>query len=311
MRRLRLALDIEKIMIEAPLTNLDVSKLPSASFFMPDTPSKLFHYTSLNGLRGIIDSRSIWLTRAAFLNDRTELKHAIEIFQEEAEYAASGNHYDDDAVGIIRLAARQLISFENTNICLASFCEDGDLLSQWRGYGNQGNGVAIGFNGSILAKANDNGWAKLVKCIYKPEVKKLIIRDLITALHDSYCKARIDLQEEYLSNLKRNVVGFFNTVFLQIAPALKDEGFQEEQEWRIVTLPRSILDPNFKANLSNERVMQYYDYHLNREPSEFISSLTVGPNSLQSLMPDAIQSYARMRGTAIGNIVFSRIPYRG
>ena len=34
--------------------------------------SRLYHYTSVNGLRGIIDSGNIWATHLGFLNDLSE-----------------------------------------------------------------------------------------------------------------------------------------------------------------------------------------------------------------------------------------------
>ena len=35
------------------------------------------------------------------------------------------------------------------------FSESSDLLSQWRAYGNDGQGVAIGFNAKLLSKIDD------------------------------------------------------------------------------------------------------------------------------------------------------------
>lgn len=38
-------------------------------------PKELFHYTSISGLSGIIESQSLWSTSYRFLNDRTEIFH--------------------------------------------------------------------------------------------------------------------------------------------------------------------------------------------------------------------------------------------
>ena len=52
-----------------------------------------------------------------------------------------------------------LSKVDQTHICTVSFCESGDLLSQWRGYAAQGKGYAMGFDLkelSIIAKHIDN-----------------------------------------------------------------------------------------------------------------------------------------------------------
>src|SRR5438067_10707873 len=45
---------------------------------------------------------------------------------------------------------RSLEGFRRTNICVASFCEENDLLSQWRAYGNDGRGISLGFGSAGL-----------------------------------------------------------------------------------------------------------------------------------------------------------------
>ena len=41
----------------------------------PDPENPLYHYTSLEGLRGIVDSRTLWATDIRYLNDAQELHH--------------------------------------------------------------------------------------------------------------------------------------------------------------------------------------------------------------------------------------------
>ena len=36
---------------------------------------EIFHYTDLNGLKGILEGRGFWLSEAKFLNDEEELKN--------------------------------------------------------------------------------------------------------------------------------------------------------------------------------------------------------------------------------------------
>ncbi len=38
---------------------------------------KIYHYTDLNGLKGITESGSLWATHFSFLNDSNELIHGM------------------------------------------------------------------------------------------------------------------------------------------------------------------------------------------------------------------------------------------
>ncbi|MEU6190491.1 hypothetical protein [Nocardia sp. NPDC047038] len=38
---------------------------------------QLYHYTDINGLKGILDSGEIWLTHMAYLNDSQEFEYGI------------------------------------------------------------------------------------------------------------------------------------------------------------------------------------------------------------------------------------------
>jgi len=43
-------------------------------------PDIIFHYTSLEGLLGIIKSKSIWATNVFYLNDASELNYSRKLF---------------------------------------------------------------------------------------------------------------------------------------------------------------------------------------------------------------------------------------
>jgi hypothetical protein len=57
-----------------PLRELQLLKRP--------VPEYLYHYTSIDGLHGIVENRSIWASMIHYLNDAAELKTAISICQE-------------------------------------------------------------------------------------------------------------------------------------------------------------------------------------------------------------------------------------
>src|SRR3974390_2152835 len=50
---------------------------------MNESDKILFHYTSLEGLIGIIEKRSIWATSILYLNDASEMIYSIGLFREQ------------------------------------------------------------------------------------------------------------------------------------------------------------------------------------------------------------------------------------
>ncbi len=41
-----------------------------------------YHYTSIAAFKNIVESKSLWLTKANFLNDRTEIVNGISFIKE-------------------------------------------------------------------------------------------------------------------------------------------------------------------------------------------------------------------------------------
>ncbi|MBI4189323.1 MAG: DUF2971 domain-containing protein [Betaproteobacteria bacterium] len=292
---------------------LGLTDIRSHSLFVLSPPEQLFHYTSLDGARGIITSKSLHLTKAGYLNDRSELTFAIRLFRGVAEQVKNGLT-GSERKNLLAETAHQLGSFESTNICVASFCEDGDLLSQWRSYGRSGRGVALGFSGSVLTKISNTGWAHLFKCVYDLHAQRTIIENLIEMLLHSYDIAVANTPSQSRERMRKDIMAWFNTTFLQVAPVLKDKHFSEEREWRIVTMSRKTTDPKFQATVSSSRVSQYYSYEFqpNRAGEyDFLHSFTVGPTSDPELIGGAIQLLGMRENVLFKGTHYSQIPYRG
>jgi hypothetical protein len=92
-------------------------------------PEVLYHYTSADGLLGIIQSRQIWPTNALYLNDTSELSHATKILAEELE--AMPLRLKPNA-GTFSMTIPVYSKDLPLDHFISSFCEDKDLLSQWR-----------------------------------------------------------------------------------------------------------------------------------------------------------------------------------
>ncbi len=142
--------------LEAVIKELrDFVDLASYSWNGFKSPTQLFHYSSMEGFLGIASSKAIWASDMLSLNDASEASYPYEVIAEAFENQTS----------VMLDAHRQAFKTQLTEYLfrmytpfVTCFCEDGDLLSQWRGYGGNGEGFAIGFSASWLASLDRNKW---------------------------------------------------------------------------------------------------------------------------------------------------------
>ncbi len=117
-------------------------------------PNLLYHYSSAEGLLGIIQSRQLWATNALYLNDTSEISDALEVFRSELESVPLNL---GEMAGFLSQGIPEYSEQAPLDHFVVSFCEGGDLFSQWRGYGSQGTGYSIGFHSSALLAASKSG----------------------------------------------------------------------------------------------------------------------------------------------------------
>lgn len=145
-------------------------------------PNKLYHYTSLQGLMGIVKSNSLWLSEARFLNDSLEIEHGLDIIKANISQVSHDfpTKFSKDVLNNVnnKLSNRQYSYY------IASFSEETDSLNQWRPYSNNGDGVCIVFNRDKNNYFEDlfkfeNCNISLQKVIYFDEDKYTVIKNAL------------------------------------------------------------------------------------------------------------------------------------
>ena len=289
-----------------PRPPLRFDHLGSRPLYEAQPPLELFHYTDLDGIAGILHSRSLWMSKVSTLNDTSEVNLAVQHFKALAHEGAGG--LPTDEAKLLQAAAEELEHIRRTNICVGSFCEEEDQLGQWRSYGNDGRGIAIGFASAGLAAIARNHQVRLVRCVYRPEQHIQITRDLAELLLQAYRSERPTGEESWA-----DLVARFVSTFLLIAPVIKDSHFGLEREWRLVSLPRPPDDPNLTAVFAGNQASVRFILPLceeNAREVDIISSIVVGPTVDPENIADAVDVLARHRGFRIPAIRYSRVPYR-
>ena len=106
-----------------------------------------YHYTDINGFMGIMQNKELWATSTRFLNDKNEYIEGLLLAQKIAgDYSKTCADKEKKFLNSFqRMIQDRIDKGCNQDIYSISFCECGDLLSQWRGYGKQG-GVSLGFD---------------------------------------------------------------------------------------------------------------------------------------------------------------------
>lgn len=286
---------------------LSIEHLPSRSAFETAPPGQLFHYTNLRGVRGIITSKSLWMSKFTASNDISEITLAITQFQSFVESRAASLPVAERE--FLHEAALQLETFRRTNICVASFCEQPDLLSQWRGYGDDGRGIAIGFDTRRLAELAKRNDLRLWRCVYDEATQVRILNDLVTMLLESF-----QAEREGSGEARRRLMSQFNATFLLVAPVIKDHRFAEEREWRLISAPVPFDHPRIIAVLQQAAASVKFNLSFGSQRGDWenlIPRVTIGPTPIDPQnFADAIEVLAMQNGFRIPDIGFSGIPYR-
>ncbi|EKD29046.1 MAG: hypothetical protein ACD_79C00102G0003 [uncultured bacterium] len=243
----------------------------------------LWHYTTLEGLKGILENQNIWATDYRFLNDSTELHTAKEIFirnlipdiKEMILDDCSVNKENENIVkthggidNLSRLDAQNVLQVfydvlnDRFTTYLISFCSHTDdsefiqnngLLSQWRGYGKNG-GFAILFNKEKLIELFEKEYDEYElffcnqdKCIYNsPKPVSEVFKSALNNVNK--LSARVyKHSKEWLTNNRLAATEEEIKSFNNCVSFLKHEAFKEESEHRFVIMkPNELIGKNKK-----------------------------------------------------------------
>lgn len=190
------------------------------------------HYTSLEGFRGIVQSKKLWATNIMFLNDNKEYLHTFEVFNYEFEKFKEelnpGSNDDIFFLSAFRQCMDEMDLIGSEQHYVTSFSKNLDQLSQWRAYGS----VGIVFNKEILEDSlleNKNLLCKMETCRYESGSLEVEFYERIRDLYDNYQSALKSKGKEEIFEL----IVDLQVYLYDISAFYKDGGFHEECEYRL------------------------------------------------------------------------------
>jgi hypothetical protein len=117
----------------------------------------LYHYTTPEGLVGIVEKHEIWATDLAYMNDTTEFRVGLDLVTKHIEQLRGDNLGPcAERWNWLLTALKRTREFGPdtlSSVYACSFSTDGDNLSQWRAYCPNG-GFAIGGKGVRAGKGS-------------------------------------------------------------------------------------------------------------------------------------------------------------
>jgi hypothetical protein len=214
------------------------------------TPDILYHYCSTEAFHSIISGRSLRLSGLSFSNDYLEGKLARQLIGDLCDQSGFDAYQKKRVEDLLTLIDQY---FDGHGFCLS---EDGDVLSQWRGYANNGNGISIGFSTKYLEKIVDTKFDQissllsLSKVLYRKEEHMQIIQPIFDKVHrvvndpdfrDMTLGGLLSIaSSDYLNQKKKKTEAKGQelvSVISKLMPKmfiLKSNAFAEEVEWRLI-----------------------------------------------------------------------------
>ena len=207
----------------------------------PEQVPLLAHYTSILTLERISQTGEIWFSNPLYMNDVDELRYGINLGLHAVRshaglrQACPPDHYN----ALLDAFDTLYTDFDNDtafDVYVFSCSEHDDqigddgLLSMWRGYGSDGNGVAIVFDmDALVALPNSPLLVRKVQYLSYEESEAWIADKL-----QSFA-ATLERLALPLEAMKVAAEALFERIKL-FALFTKHRGFHEEREWRIVYL---------------------------------------------------------------------------
>jgi len=219
---------------------------------VPDSfPKVVYHYTSIEGFFGIVEKRSIWLSDFSYLNDRRELTYGADTAKEAIRRMAE-KESDPGVLELLSAWTKDLHMLQN-RVCIASFSEENDSLSQWRAYGP----LAIGFATRALSMHVNQSRLQAVE--YRPEIQGKLVDIYLHHLRSAYfadvSSDRLDRIPDIYHKIEQ---------IIELIAFFKDPAFKSENEYRLVYIDRpEVLEsvglqrPPKSFRISKGRIVPY------------------------------------------------------
>lgn len=239
------------------------------------------------------------------MNDAEEFSHALSIAENlllKRRLEAESQLEKDCCAALDESLAR----IARATVCVVSFSERGNLLSQWRAYCLDG-GFSLGFSADYLRAIGRRDGFSLEQCLYTRREKERLLAPILDEAVQQFDKRVRDGDD--FETTRENVLRIAFNRFYRIAPRAKHAAFSEEKEWRLISNPIRTERLHFRTD--SGLLVPYFRLPLEPDDISFRDPrLFVGPSRHQRLTRDAACKLLNSEGVEGWRVTPSRIPYR-
>lgn len=258
----------------------------------------LYHYCSNDTLLAILSSKSVRLSSLSLSNDSMEGKLGAHILNELAKADGLPN-YQIERLKEHTTTLERIV--DGLGLCLS---EEGDLLSQWRAYANDGRGVSIGFSKKyfeslceIQQKKLQNGEEKSSFTVKKVEYDQAKHMEAIEPIYkeikghieagafDYTGRTLLTINKEDDTTRKERIKKASNSLTLSVFKIFgelytyKLNAFIEEREWRLVSYSVKSGKEECEFRAVDDRIIPYREYEMVQMHVDPILEIILGPKN--------------------------------
>ena len=280
----------------------------------------MYHYCSAEVFEKIIVNKKLRLSDITKSNDSQEIawtsKHILDVFLK--------NYNESKCIKLEKLCSKEDFkklleaSFEDYfesglySFPTCCFSEDGDLLSQWRGYADDASGFSIGFNknallnlgvfsGSDICNTNTIAFGKITyedNMFFVDQCAKDCLKDLKR-------EKSIDGNKSDLLPKQKTIMDRWMLTLLRLSLYVKNPFFSEEKEWRLLycwntnscseklQITNKLLLTEINFYVRENSIVPYVDLDFNKQ-KHFIEKVTIGPKCKAT--EDEISYFLKLNG---------------
>jgi hypothetical protein len=283
----------------------------------------LYHYCSTTAFESIVRNKTFRASSLSLSNDTMEGGWLVKLFDEVAAEKSLWPQRREQLSTYIRF---NIDVSDSLGFCLS---EEGDLLSQWRGYADNGHGLSIGFSKKALEEissgldADKEGRFVLEKVLYDKGSQRKIVSELYHEILPIINDGALDTvlptiltpedDPQYQARKKGVAIAFkkfivFNlTRIFPLMFTLKNPAFSEEKEWRAISPVMHKYD-ELLFRSARDRLIPYREFSFGHSQLPVIKEIIIGPKNITPTR--LIEAFAKQQGLTEVTVRRSDATYR-
>lgn len=277
---------------------------------------KIYHYTSQEAVLSIIDNNCFYASNALYLNDISELKYGKDVIKSvinkllnDKDYEYHREKWEAQGVYFLQKILSEVENQTLSNIYVLCFSRSKDLLSQWRGYGD--NGIQIELSSSELFYCFDSNYIAKDVVYSREKQEQIILEELETLLNFAvFGYDWIDFPSEELDGFPSAVSRILHNSIIWF----KDIAWKEEKEFRVVYNPLysevrgGKLKIKYRTN--GKIIVPYVELCANKDGLP-ITQLMISPGLNQDRIFQGLNFFVAEKSLSMIEVVKSKIPFMG